>query len=84
MLKCDCGYTTPVRCLRCDASSMTKRELFAAMAMQGLAPGDVSQVMRVEQVLGHKIETGSLSVMIAKSAVKMADALIAELKKGEE
>ena len=51
-----------------DGRCITKRELFAAMAMQGMLSN--SNVDVSDEVC-------------AKSAVELADALIAELAKGE-
>lgn len=52
---------------------LTKRELFAAMAMQGLASnGDAMQAMA---------KKGILEWDIVADAVRMADSLLAELEK---
>ncbi len=49
---------------------ITKRQLFAAMAMQGLLAGDTDRVVTADG--------------IAKEAVEQADALLAELAKPVE
>jgi hypothetical protein len=53
-----------------DDFGLTKRELFAAMAMQGLLAGSIV----VEQ------DTPELTATIARTAVASADALLAALK----
>ena len=53
-----------------DPSGLTKRELFAAMAMQGLLAANEAET----QTFGD----------IAEDAVRMTDALIAELNKPKE
>lgn len=50
---------------RASEDGLTKRELFAAMAMQGMA-------MRVKSIFDHEL---------AGHSVRLADALIAELAK---
>jgi hypothetical protein len=56
---------------------LTKRELFAAMAMQGLVSGASSSI-EIMQVLGSQDET-----ILCKSAVQYADALIDQLNQKE-
>lgn len=53
-----------------DFGGLTKRELFAAMAMQGLVTNT-----EVAGMIGHQ--------EIIVGAVKLADALLAELEKGK-
>ena len=57
-------------------SGLTKRELFAAMAMQGLC----TRVVPVTGVTSDK----EYSVLRARAAVKHADALMAELEKDDD
>jgi len=61
---------------------LTKRELFAAIAMQAIVTGvtgSVEVIQAVELVCKEKcIDTGAY---IAKSAAEYADALLAELSK---
>lgn len=52
----------------------TKRELFAAMAMQGLASNDVSAMY----------DKGACNAAIVARAVVLADALLAELAKEQQ
>ena len=59
---------TPEQGLRWGQEGLTKRELFAAMAMQGLAPAYAQGGDFMEQ---H----------VAEGAVKVADALLKELAK---
>ena len=51
-------------------SGLTKREIFAAMAMQGIISGDINKSSSIEGV--------------SKVSCAFADALIAELNKGQE
>lgn len=62
----DCGY------------GLTKREYFAAMAMQGLRANVTEDV--IELAVQTKIP---MEAIIAKCAVQHADALIKELNKNE-
>lgn len=55
---------------------LTRRELFAAMAMQGLSANHEVQVA-LAQI------DGNLEEWIAKASVQAADALIAELEKSD-
>lgn len=57
------------------ATGLTKRELFAAMAMQGIISCEHPSACAVE------ISGGKMPSDVAKQAVYMADALIAELNK---
>lgn len=56
---------------------LTKREYFAAMAMQGIVTHERFHV----RIYGDSPENMRLSVEMAKAAIGMADALIAELSK---
>ena len=56
---------------RMEAGALTKRERFAMAAMQGLLP------------IADKLKSDEPD-SIAASSVKLADALIAELEKGEK
>lgn len=58
-----------------DARGLTKREYFAAAALQGLCAGmkDQRQVDIAERIAGGSIE--------AKAAVALADALLSALNK---
>ena len=56
---------------------LTKREYFAAMALQGaLANSDM-----IERVLEHCLKNMSIETYYARGAIKQADALIKELEK---
>ena len=57
------GYLAP--------SGLTKRELFAAMAMQGLVVDSKAALFECQELVAH-------------AAVKCADALLAELAKPRE
>ena len=58
-----------------DFIGLTKREHFAAVALQGLVAG-ASSSLEIMKELGGKDE-----IILSKSAVQYADALIAELNK---
>ena len=63
-----------------DHDGLTKREYFAAMAMQGLLPAsnlDLSDDDRDE------FDGQTVGYIIAKFAVEYADALIKQLEQGE-
>lgn len=60
---------------------LTKRELFAAMAMQAIYPS-VMTPQGAKQMAEQIKETGRfVEQVIAESAVRQADALLAELEK---
>lgn len=68
--------------LTLSSGGLTKRELFAAMAMQGLLACPMSQdglaaLEAIEREKGNK----EILRLTANSAVKYADALLAELEK---
>lgn len=65
----DCGQVSQVEsgCLYGDGMGLTKREYFAALAMQGLLASDVNANL-------HQNDCVNI-------AVKHADALLAELEK---
>ena len=56
-------------------AGLTKREYFAAMAMQGLMGAKPSS-------LGHRIMVKDNNDFVSKAAVRFADALIKELERG--
>ena len=60
-------------------SGLTKRELFAAMAMQGLISGGFYQAAII--AAGNRCDDGEHEET-SSDAVKLADALLAELEKG--
>jgi hypothetical protein len=66
-------YANPAKSDWHTEGGLTKREYFAAMAMQGIG---------MEMVNGGKHEL-DISISIARKALRMADALIAELNKTE-
>lgn len=70
---------------RIEQVGLTKREMFAAMAMQGmLANADgVNRVWKKAKELNHdSVVAGDVSMnCIAEAAVGQADALITELEK---
>lgn len=55
-------------------SGLTKRELFVAMAMHALIPNSIISFKESSKLCGPDVH--------AKKAIKIADALIAELAKG--
>jgi hypothetical protein len=57
--------------------NLTKRELFAAMAMQGLL-SDGNQMVALMKVADGN---GTEAIMMARCSIHFADALIAELNK---
>ncbi len=61
------------------AANLTKREIFAAMAMQAFAPTDKDGRMAVEELADEKGQ--NILEFMARMAVNQADALIAELAK---
>ena len=65
--------TDPVYASNCSAHGLTKREYFAAMAMQGLCANAMTTYRHKDGLY-----------FAANSAVNIADALIAELNKQEE
>lgn len=59
---------------------LTKREMFAAMAMQGiLASGEYNWILHHQQVRNEAVE-----LHWAGNAIRVADALLAELEKERE
>ena len=65
------------------ATALTKRELFAAMAMQGLL-GDHAYQDMLKTLLEHKAPPATLeniAKIVAAGATEYADALITELEK---
>lgn len=67
----DCGQVSQVEsgCLSGDGMGLTKREYFAAMAMQGMLSHGFNNVIT---------EAGEIA-----KAVRLADALLAELEKNQ-
>lgn len=66
----------------CDppyAAGLTKRELFAAMAMQGLAHNQ--ETLLANNDLINRFGTIGIDKLQANKAVRLADALLAELDK---
>ncbi|MCL6710483.1 hypothetical protein M8R20_46175 [Pseudomonas sp. R2.Fl] len=55
-----------------DSAGLTKRELFAAIAMQGLLSGE------------YREATEAQAAIVARYAVQHADALLAELAKRDK
>lgn len=68
------GITRPIHQ---EEYGLTKREYFAALAMQGL----VSNSSNFEFFQLAKIKPGEVREETAKTAIQFADALIAELSK---
>ena len=64
-----------------DPSGLSKRELFAGMAMQGLATSQ--EMLLSNQELLAYFGTDGIDKLQANKAVRLADALIAELEKGQ-
>lgn len=58
------------------ALGLTKREYFAALAMQGIMNNDPRELLRMADT-----NAGTIGEWIAKNAVTMADTLIVELSK---
>jgi hypothetical protein len=62
-------------------TGLTKRELFAAMAMIGIV-GSIDGEANYQRLRGHAFQAGlKVSEWIARDAAKQADALLAELEK---
>lgn len=57
-------------------SGLTKRELFASMAMQGMLSTPHPEIFREMVKLGGE----SFGYVVAKTSIEAADALIAELE----
>ena len=73
------AYTIPYENLgNTVGQGLTKQELFAAMAMQGMLSNS-AYLNGVSQVAIEDNESGS--EMIAKAAISIADALLKELEK---
>jgi hypothetical protein len=71
---CEVDLTNPLR----NTPGLTKREYFAAMAMQGiLSSCDMECLLRIADLKTWK----TLDQWLAANAVMSADALIAELNK---
>jgi hypothetical protein len=63
-----------------DGRGLTKREHFAALAMQGLTAS--GEVLQVAMVIGEE-DKKTVQEIIAVAALKYADALIKELGRNE-
>lgn len=64
-----------------DAPGLTKREMFAAMAMQGMLSGVLSSESTAQAACQLSVERGHqhYSGLLAVASLKYADALLAEL-----